>query len=177
MRFSTARTAAAAPAAALLFAASALAAQGAAAGVKWMVPANWKEQAPRQMRVATYAVPAAPGGAEPGECAVFFFGKGQGGDAEANIQRWAGQFEGSPRPTRSTKAIAGMTVQIVEITGTYLAPSGPMMQSQGGKAGYSLLGAIVPAPDGLVFFKLTGPAKTVASARANFDALVASIMK
>jgi hypothetical protein len=129
------------------------------------------------MRAATYTVPAAPGDAEAGECGVYFFGKGQGGDAEANVARWAGQFEGGPRPTRSTKSVSGMTIQIVEISGTYLAPSGPMMQSQGKKTGYALVGAIVPAPEGSIFFKFTGPSKTVAAARPAFDALIASIKK
>ncbi len=52
-----------------------------------------------------------------------------------------------------------------------------MMQSTGKKAGYRLVGAIVEAPEGNVFFKLTGPAPTVAAAQADFDALVASIQK
>ena len=68
-----------------------------------------------------------------------------------------------------------MKVQIVEIEGTYLGSGGPMMHAQVKKAGYKLLGAIVPAPEGSVFFKLTGPAKTVNAARGDFDALIASI--
>jgi hypothetical protein len=160
-----------------LVAAAALAVQGAAAGAKWVVPAKWSEQPARQMRVVTYTVPAAQGDAEPGECAVFFFGKSQGGDPEANIQRWSGQFEGSPKPARSTRTVSGITMQIVEISGTYLPSAGPMMQASGKKPGYSLVGAIVPAPDGTVFFKMTGPLKTVQGARADFDALLASIKK
>ncbi len=161
----------------LLVASIALAAQGSASGVTWAAPALWKEQAPRPMRAATYTVPAAPGDAEAGECGVYYFGKGQGGEAEANIARWVGQFEGGTKPVRTTKSVAGMTIQIVEISGTYLAPSGPMMQSQGKKPGYSLVAAVVPAPEGSVFFKLTGPSKTVAAARADFDVLIASIKK
>jgi hypothetical protein len=163
---------------ALLFVASiALAAMGGASGVAWAGPTLWKEQAPRQMRAATYTVPAAPGDAEAGECAVYYFGKGQGGDADANIARWVGQFEGGTKPVRTTKSVAGMTISIVEISGTYLAPSGPMMQSQGKKPGFTLVAAVVPAPEGSIFFKLTGPSKTVAAARADFDAMIASIKK
>jgi len=45
----------------LLLVATALAAvEGTAAGVKWTAPASWKPQAARQMRVATYDIPAAP---------------------------------------------------------------------------------------------------------------------
>jgi hypothetical protein len=128
------------------------------------------------MRVATYAVPAAKG-SEPGECAVFFFGAGQGGSTEANVERWSRQFEGTPKPERTSTDVAGLPVTRVQLAGTYLAPGGPMMQSTGKKAGYRLLGAIVEAPQGNVFFKLTGPAPTVASALPGFDALVASIRK
>lgn len=161
----------------LLLTSIALAASGGAAGVTWTVPATWKEQAARSMRAATYTVPAAPGDTEPAECAVYYFGKGQGGDAEANITRWAGQFEGGTKPLRTTRSVSGMTIQIVEITGTYLAPSGPMMQSQGKKPGYTLVGAIVPAPEGSIFLKLTGPSRTVAASRPAFDALLASLKK
>jgi len=70
-----------------------------------------------------------------------------------------------------------MRVTRAEIAGAYLAPGGPMMQSTGKKTGYRLLGAIVEAPEGNVFFKLTGPAATVGAAQADFDALVASMKK
>jgi hypothetical protein len=73
--------------------------------------------------------------------------------------------------------VAGLRVTRVELDGTYLAPGGPMMQSTGKKTGYRLLGAIVEAPGGNVFFKLTGPAATVAAAAAELDALVLSIRK
>jgi hypothetical protein len=126
--------------------------------------------------VATYAIPAGKG-AEPGDCAVFFFGPGQGGGIDDNVARWAKQFEGAPAPKRAAATVAGMRVTRAEVAGTYLAPGGPMMQSTGRKTGYRLLGAIVEAPGGNVFFKLTGPAATVAAAQAELDALVASIRR
>jgi hypothetical protein len=52
-----------------------------------------------------------------------------------------------------------------------------MMESQGKKENYRLLGAIVEAPEGLVFFKFTGPAKTIAAADTEFDALIGSVSK
>jgi hypothetical protein len=128
------------------------------------------------MRVATYAVPAAKG-AEAGECAVFFFGTGQGGGIDDNVARWAKQFEGASAPKPTTTTVAGMRVTRTEVAGAYLAPGGPMMQSTGKKTGYRLLGAIVEAPEGNVFFKLTGPAATVGAAQAEFDALVVSLRK
>ena len=43
------------------------------------------------------------------------------------------------------------------------------------KTGYRLLGAIVEGPSGEVFFKLTGPAKTVAAAQGEFQTLLKSL--
>ncbi|HXY38787.1 MAG TPA: hypothetical protein VEQ10_03910 [Vicinamibacteria bacterium] len=147
-----------------------------AGGIEWKVPAGWTAGGGSAMRVATYTVPAAKG-SEAGECAVFFFGTGQGGSVEANVERWARQFEGTPRPERTTSTVVGLPVTRVQLAGTYLAPGGPMMQSTGKKAGYRLAGAITEAPQGNVFFKLTGPAPTVAAALPAFDALIASIRK
>jgi hypothetical protein len=148
----------------------------AVAGVKWTVPSGWSNGPQKPMRLATYNVPAASGDAEGGECAVFHFGSGQGGDVQMNIDRWVSQFENA-KPKQSSKEVNGMKVEMVEIAGTYLAPSGPMMQSSGKKDNYRLLGAIIAAPEGSVFFKFTGPAKTVGAAAKDFDALVASLTK
>jgi len=61
--------------------------------------------------------------------------------------------------------------------GTYLAPGGPMMQSQGKKPGWRLSGAIIEAPEGLVFFKCVGPSKTIEAAEKDIDALIQSVTK
>ncbi|MEK7249654.1 MAG: hypothetical protein AAB209_04445 [Bacteroidota bacterium] len=149
----------------------------AVAGIKWSVPSRWSAGPEKPMRVATYNIPAADGDGGGGECGVFFFGGGQGGDVEMNISRWVSQFENASAPDRSSKEVNGMKVELVEIAGTYLAPSGPMMQSSGKKENYRLLGAIVAAPEGSVFFKLTGPAKAVAVAENDFNSLVGSLAK
>jgi hypothetical protein len=71
-----------------------------AAGLKWTPPAGWKaETGARPMRVATYIV-------ESAECAVYFFGEGQGGGIQANLDRWKGQFQ---NPTDSKKGNAPST--------------------------------------------------------------------
>jgi hypothetical protein len=152
------------------------AARASAAGISWSVPESWSEGQGSAMRVATYVVPAA-GEAEPGECAVFYFGRGQGGGVDANVQRWARQFKEKPTPRPERRTVSGVAVTLVDVAGTYLNPGGGMMQSQGEKPDYRLLGAIVEAPEGDVFFKLTGPWATVASAEASFDGLIDSIQK
>lgn len=146
------------------------------AGVRWTVPSSWSAGPEKPMRVTTYNIPVAQGDAEGGELGVFYFGSRQGGDVQMNIDRWVGQFENA-KPDQSSKEINGMKVEMVKITGTYLAPSGPMMQSSGKKENYRLLGAIVSAPEGSVFFKLTGPAKTVTAAEKDFSSFVGSVTK
>jgi hypothetical protein len=150
---------------------------GSVAGIRWSVPKRWAEQGQRPMRVATYSVPASEGDTEASECAVFYFGNDQGGTVDQNIDRWIGQFETSSVPSRASKDINGMKVTLVQIAGAYLAPGGPMMQSTGKKENFRLLGAIVEGPEGSVFYKLTGPAKTVTAAEGEFNALVDSISK
>jgi len=146
-----------------------------AGGVSWTIPGRWQVGAERPMRVATYIVPA-PGGEGTGaECAVFHFGEGQGGDVASNIDRWVGQFENPSTPVQSTMESNGLKITTVATTGTFLAPAGPMMQSQGKLENYSLLGAIVEAPGGPVFFKMPGPAEAVRNASAEFDAVLRSL--
>lgn len=144
-------------------------------GIHWQVPERWKVQQPRQMRIATYTVPAASGDSEAGECGVFYFGAGQGGDVESNIARWINQFEPPGVPTRSSRVVDGLKVSMLDLSGTYLASGGPMMATKEKKEGYRLIGAIVEAPNGPVFFKLTGPVATVASAEGEFNELIESV--
>ncbi len=150
------------------------------AGIRWTVPKGWVEGSPRQMRYATYMTLPAEGDAEGAECAVFFFGSGQGGDTEMNIDRWVSQFENAGTPSRSTREVNGLPVTQLKLTGTYVGMGGgPMMQQQGGgkKDNFELLGAIVAGPEGSVFFKLTGPKKTVDGIEGSFNELIGSLQK
>ena len=150
--------------------------EGAAGGIRWTAPAGWQSGTPQPMRAASYTIPAAPG-AEAGGCGVFFFGKGQGGSVEDNVKRWTSQFEGGSAPKQSEQKINGLTVHRIDVSGTYLAPAGPAMQSQGKKPGGRLIGAIVEAPDGLVFFKSVGPVATMQKAEPQVEELLKSIAK
>jgi hypothetical protein len=146
----------------------------------WTAPATWVSEPPaNQMRRAQYRVPGPRGDAE---CVVFYFGPGQGGDPQANAERWASQFvaaDGKPATsnlkTRATKS-GGLDVLFVETKGTYMAGS---MAGGGGdrQPGYALLGAIVEGPDANWFFKLTGPEATVAAQRAPFEAMIGSMKR
>ena len=148
--------------------------QGASALV-WAVPQGWKAEPPaNETRRAQYRVPGAGG---EGECVVFYFGPGQGGDPASNVDRWAAQFE-HPDGNKSMPArvltINGMRVLAVETTGTYLA-GGMTGGAVEKRAGWSLLGAVVQGPDSNWFFKFTGPTKTVVAQRAAFEAMLKSL--
>lgn len=151
------------------------------ASIAWTTPADWKAETPaNRMRKAQYAVPG-PGGV--GECVVFYFGPGQGGDPKANAERWVSQFataDGQPVEGKtSTTSSNGLQLTIVEAKGTY---TGSMGMGQGQEApptqpGYALLGAVVEGPDANWFFKFTGPEKTIAAQREAFLSMMKSVRK
>ena len=154
-----------------------------AAGISWTPPKRWTRAADRSMRAATYQVPAAAGDSEGGECAVFYFGPGQGGNVQANIDRWIAQFEqpdGKPSADRAKsgrETINGIPVTRIDLSGTFLGGGPAMGAGTAKKPGYRLLGAIIEAAEGPVFFKLTGPANTVRSAEKEFEGMLASLKK
>ena len=146
------------------------------ADIKWTVPSNWKTEAQRQMRLATYTIPPAAGDSDPGECGVYYFGQGQGGSVQANMDRWIGQFQSKEAAKRDQRTIHGLKVTTVDVSGAYAGMGGPMAKAGSPpKPNYRLLGAIVEGPQGSVFFKFTGPAKTVAQNQAAFEKLLASL--
>lgn len=152
-------------------------------GLSWKAPAEWSAQGERPMRAATYRIPPAKGDAEPAELAVFYFGQGSGGSPDANIRRWIDQFQPPEGKSAADAAkvkqetIAGLKASTVDMKGTYVGGGPGMGSATGPKAGYRLLGAIVEGPSGNVFFKLTGPEKTVSSAEKPFRKLLEGITK
>jgi hypothetical protein len=132
------------------------------------------------MRKAQYRVPGEAGDAE---CIVFYFGPGQGGDAMANAERWAGQFTladgrpGSAGVEVLHRTVGEIDVLTVEVAGTYEGGFGMQQRKPAPIPGQMLLGAIAQGPDANWFFKLTGPEATVESQRAAFDSLVESFRR
>ncbi len=150
-----------------------------AAGIAWTVPTGWELGPEHQMRVATYRIHAIAGDPEDAECAVYFFGTGQGGTVDANLKRWAHQFTGpdgqSPPAKIARQVIAGLKVSTLAVSGTYGGAGGMMGQESAPKPNYRMRAAIIEAPQGLVFFKLTGPLNTVAAAENDFNFLLGSV--
>jgi hypothetical protein len=163
----------------LLLAASLLAES--VAGLKWTTPSGWKSEGARPMRAATYVIRPANGDAAGTECAIYYFGPGQGGSVEANLQRWKGQMSGADGKPANAKiakqTIHDLPVTTIDTSGDYAGMGGPLAGSKSVAKNYRLLGAIIEGPEGNVFIKLTGPAATVAANQHQFEQLLNSFEK
>jgi hypothetical protein len=151
------------------------------AGLRWVTPPGWKNEGSRPMRAATYTIAPSAGDRDTAECAVYFFGPGQGGSVQANLDRWKDQVHapgGKAAEAQIRKRmIHGLSVTTIDSSGDYSGMGGPMGGAQTAKSGYRLIGAIVEGPGGNVFIKFAGPAKTVAQNRQKFDQMLESFEK
>ncbi len=144
---------------------------GAQSSLEYKAPARWVlVPNASTMRLATYRVPRAPGDTEDAELSI----TQAGGSVEANADRWVGQFDAESRKTakRSTRNVGALAVTIVEVQGKFEGGMG-----KDGGAGWALLGSIVATAGMPHFFKITGPAKTVLAARAEFDTMMGTLVQ
>ena len=127
-----------------------------------------------------YKVPG-PGG--DGECVIFYFGPGQGGDAMSNALRWANQFSQpdgrTPQEAMKTETldVGGIAVLLTEVTGTYSGGMTMMTGTSANLANHMLLGAIAQGGDANWFFKLTGPEATLGPQRDAFRSMLESLRR
>jgi hypothetical protein len=149
-----------------------------AAGLRWTAPSGWSSEGARPMRAATYRIAPAPGDSAGAECGVYFFGNGQGGSVDANIERWKEQFQrpdGKVSPAKvSARKTGRLAITTIDTAGAYSGLAGPAAPAHGSVPGYRLLGAIVEGPGGNVFVKFTGPSKTIAVNQQKFEQLLTS---
>jgi len=136
-------------------------------GLEVTLPSGWTSVPPSSQMRAAQAVIEGPGG--PAELTVFHFGAGQGGDVEANIQRWLGQIVPQPgtQPQRKNLEANGLRITWVDAEGT-LQPGQMGMGPSSPQPGSRLLGAVVEGPGGPWFLKATGPDLTLAPQRLAF---------
>ena len=145
-------------------------------GLEWSAPSAWKiAQNKSSFRIATYVIPKRGSDTENGDLSV----SQAGGSVESNIERWKGQFHSSASNdgVRVDKAtFNGLNVTIVEMTGTYNGMSMPGAPPPVSKDDQTLLAAIIET-DPPHFFKMVGGKATVASAKADFEAMIKSVHK
>lgn len=136
------------------------------------VPAGWTTApASSSMRLAQYTI-SGPDGSVGAEVVVYYFGKGQGGNVEANLQRWKSQFsvpDGSAAYENVTRDSTGaFPITVAEYRGTYARGIGAGDEGAA-KPGQSLVAMIAETPRGTLFFQLFG---TTAAVTPQRDALV-----
>lgn len=150
-----------------------------AGGLTWTAPEPFQSQPPASsMRAAEYVFPE-QAGETAATLVVFYFGPGQGGQVQANIDRWVGQFQLPPgeQPNVTQRDAHGLPVTIVDVTGTFAGGGMGPMQPGGGAAqpNQRMLAAIVEGPQGPIFFKMVGDATLMSRAEGPFNELVDSV--
>ena len=153
------------------------------AALKFDLPAGWTSKATTSsMRVAEFTLPAAKGDAEDASVTVFFFGASQGGNVQANIDRWIGQMaqpDGQPSTkvakTTATTAASGLKLSIVDVSGTYVAEVAPGSSERFNKPGFRQIAVYVATPGGPYFVKCVGPTATVAKWHDSLQAFLRSL--
>lgn len=147
------------------------------ASLKFTVPAGWiEEERTSSMRVAQYRLPRATGDTEDASLVLYYFGRGQGGSAAANIERWIGQMkqtEGSSAKEEHLE-VNGLKVTTVDVAGVYVAETAPGSGTFNNKPGYRLRAAVVETTAGSYYVKLVGPEKTVTQWNDSFLSYIKS---
>ncbi len=135
-------------------------------------PESWVRKQPRSQFVQfEFSLPVADGQGEGGRLTI----STAGGSIEANLDRWRGQFGGSPeKDSQEEREIAGQKVTVVDFSGTFNDQAGPFAPGVQHE-GYRMLGAIVPAGEMSHFIKAYGPEETMAAHEAAFDEFLQSL--
>jgi hypothetical protein len=155
----------------------------AAASLKYTAPAGWVTKTPSSsMRLAEWTLPKAGADTEDALVTVYFFGANMGGNAQANIDRWIGQFaqpggKSSKDVARTTTGLttSGLKMTSVDVTGTYVAEVTPGSADHFNKPGWRQIAALIETPGGPHFVKVVGPAATLAKWEASVTTFIKSI--
>ena len=132
--------------------------------VTWRVPAGWDQKPASGMRVATFLVPS--GGGAPAEVSVTSFPGDAGGDL-ANVNRWRGQLG---LPELSAAELSRESRRLSSPAGELL-----VVDFAGAPEKGRMLGARLRHGGRSWFFKMTGAAPSVASAKPAFEGFLASL--
>ncbi|OYW77972.1 MAG: hypothetical protein B7Z37_01580 [Verrucomicrobia bacterium 12-59-8] len=142
-------------------------------GLTFKFATPWGEiQSTGMFRAGTLAAKV-EGAEKPVEAVFYSFpGPGGGGDTEANVKRWLGQFQGTPESKREELVAGDSKITLVTATGTY--NDGPPMGAKTPRENYSLIAAIVPAGETNIFVKLTGPKDAITKLAEDFKKIILS---
>lgn len=131
------------------------------ADVSLTIPEGWKQVAPSsKMRVAQLQL---ADNAEV-EMAVFFFG--QQDMADANIERWKGQYSKLDAHKDLETSVENMVA--IKLEGTFKLKAFPMAQDFTEAPGYATLAAIVPTSEGPYYLKMSAPNNIILAEETSF---------
>lgn len=138
---------------------------------------GWRTERPRsRMRAAQFSLPGAKG-APRLRLVVYHFGRSRGGTVQANLTRWIGQL--TQPDGRASKDVAkirkhtlpnAIRLTVLDLSGTYVAPTSPGSRQRVNQPNQRLLAAVVECPQGPYFVKLIGP-------KASVDAQASAFMR
>ena len=138
----------------------------------------WVRQQPSSsMRVAQFTYDHEDDNLKDIEVVFFAFG-GNAGGVQANMDRWIGQFEGTPEYKIEEKELGGKEISFIAATGTFMETMGGGGPFSGGEKkampDYTMLAAFIQGADQAVILKLTGPSDSVEAMKGAFEALATS---
>jgi hypothetical protein len=149
--------------------------------LRFKIPDGWVSERPSSsMRVSQYQLPAAEGDAEAASLVVYYFGEGQGGSVNANLERWIGQMQppvGGPSQDKAkteTTSVNGMRVTLLDVAGTYAGGDMGGGSAAQSKPNFRMRAGVIETPKGAYFIKLVGPEKTVSRWDQAFQEFVKS---
>lgn len=138
-------------------------------GLKFIVPAEWKEIPLSQMQMGIIAAKFSLG--ENAANCILTLSR-SGGGMESNLNRWRGQFVSSRPEVVETLSVAGVDSTLIDLEGQFNPGMGRPAEPNG-----RMLGVIVPLEDQGYFIKLTGPASEIGSLEEAFREFVKSASK
>jgi len=141
-------------------------------------PSTWQGRQPGStMRLAEFTAPAR-GDAAGAEVVVYFFGPGQGGTVEANVERWTNQFTDDagnhPVATVTSETATAFPTTFVQLRGNYSRSIGTG-DSAAARPDQILHAAVVETPRGNLHVQMHGPAASVTAEEPAFRGFVRSI--
>lgn len=155
--------------------------QGSPGDLRLKAPDGWVSERPSSgMRVSQYQLPAAEGDAEAASLVVYYFGAGQGGSVDANLERWISQMQTPDgRPSKDsakteTTTVNGLKVTLLDVTGAYSGGDMAGGSAAQTKPNFRMRAGVIETPKGAYFIKLVGPQKTVSRWDQAFQEFVKS---
>lgn len=149
------------------------------AGVGFQAPSRWSAVTPTNVaRAGQWLIAPNKKGEDAAEVVMFYFGKGQGGDAKSSVDRWLHAMSNAqgdhPAGEVKERVISKWNVTEVIAYGTYTSPVPMPGVPPIPKPDYGLAGVVLEGPQGNIFIRLTGPETLVKANLTSFRQFVDS---